>query len=237
MAPCWFTMDPASLLVTSHYDHNEIPELPPAWLAHEYYEDDAHKMADVARSERGVSTLHEATGGDPSTSAALARRTCSPTAPTRSSSWRCGRGRGEAWGMLGLYRETGEPLFGDDELAFLAELAPSLAEGARLGLLVGEASDPDAPDAPGLVVLRDDWTVESLTPGVERWLAELPDGDWESETAALGGALGRRSRAPHGDGSRRARRGRRRARALALGHAGSCSTAPRSSPTARAASP
>ena len=60
------------------------------------------------------------------------------------------------------------------------ELAPSLAEGARLGLLVGEASDPDAPDAPGLVVLRDDWSVESLTPGVERWLAELPDGDWEA---------------------------------------------------------
>ncbi|HEX2304545.1 MAG TPA: LuxR C-terminal-related transcriptional regulator, partial [Gaiella sp.] len=53
-------------------------------------------------------------------------------------------------------------------------------EGARLGLLVGEASEPDAPDAPGLVVLRDDWSVESLTPGVERWLAEMPDGDWES---------------------------------------------------------
>ena len=32
-APCWFTLDPASLLVTSHYDHDEIPELPPEWLA------------------------------------------------------------------------------------------------------------------------------------------------------------------------------------------------------------
>jgi DNA-binding CsgD family transcriptional regulator len=28
-------------------------------------------------------------------------------------------------------------------------------------------------------VLRDDWSVESATPGVERWLADLPDGDWE----------------------------------------------------------
>ncbi len=36
---------------------------------------------------------------------------------------------------------------------------------------------PDGPDAPGLVVLGDDWGVESLTPGVERWLEELPGGE------------------------------------------------------------
>ena len=65
MAPCWFTLDPASLLVTSHYDHGQIPELPPEWLAQEYYEDDFHDIASVARSERGISTLHDATGGDP----------------------------------------------------------------------------------------------------------------------------------------------------------------------------
>jgi DNA-binding CsgD family transcriptional regulator len=45
-------------------------------------------------------------------------------------------------------------------------------------MLVGEAADPDGPDASGLVVLRDHWTVESQTPGADRWLAELPDGDW-----------------------------------------------------------
>jgi DNA-binding CsgD family transcriptional regulator len=28
------------------------------------------------------------------------------------------------------------------------------------------------------MVLADDWEVESLTPGVERWIADLPDGDW-----------------------------------------------------------
>ena len=57
ISPCWHTLDPASLLVTSHFQV-EIPALPAEWLAHEYYEDDAHKMADVARSERGYSTLH-----------------------------------------------------------------------------------------------------------------------------------------------------------------------------------
>ena len=179
MAPCWFTFDPASLLVTSHYDHDLIPELPPEWLAHEYYEDDFHKMADVARSVRGVSTLHEATGGDPSRSPGWnlylrpygAEQECLVALRTRS---------GEVWGMLGLYREPGQPLFDAGELAFLQEVAPSLAEGARRGLLVGEAADPEGPDAPGLVVLSHRWEMESATPGVERWLSDLPDGDWRA---------------------------------------------------------
>ncbi len=175
-SPCWFTFDPASLLVTSHFQP-EIEELPAEWLAAEYYEDDFHTMAGVARSPRGISTLYEATGGDPSRSRRwhanmqmggdqellLALRTRS----------------GHAWGMVGLYREPGEPRFDDDELDFLCAVAPLLAEGAQRGLLLGEAADPEGPDAPGLVVLTDDWTVDSLTPGVERWLAELPDGDWD----------------------------------------------------------
>jgi hypothetical protein len=66
-APCWFTLDPASLLVTSHFDEG-VPELPDQWLLHEYYQDDVNKLADVARSRRGISTLHEATGGDPTSS-------------------------------------------------------------------------------------------------------------------------------------------------------------------------
>jgi hypothetical protein len=44
----------------------------------------------------------------------------------------------------------------------------------------GAASSRSGPDAPGLVVLSHDWGVESTTPGVERWLAELPDGDWDA---------------------------------------------------------
>src|SRR5262245_9637799 len=67
IAPGRYTVDPASGLVTSHYQP-EIPDLPPEWLAREYFEDDVLKMADVARSERGIATLHEATGGDPTRS-------------------------------------------------------------------------------------------------------------------------------------------------------------------------
>ncbi len=180
LTPCWYTLDPASLLVTSHYDHGLIPELSGAWLAHQYYEDDFHKLADVARSERAVSTLHEATGGDPDRSRNW-REYVRPYGGEQELLPALRTKGGEAWGILALYREPGQPLFASEDLGFLRELSPYLAEGARRALLVGEASDPDGPDAPGLVVLKDDWGVESLTPGVERWLSELPDGDWEGE--------------------------------------------------------
>jgi len=178
MSPCWFTLDPASLLVTSHFDV-EIPQLPPEWMAHQYYEDDFHNMADVARSERGLSTLHEATGGDPCRSPGW-KLYIEPYGAEQELLVALRTRAGEAWGMVGLYREPGRPEFDPQELDLMGELAPYLAAGARRGLLVGEASDPEGADAPGLVVLKDDWSVESLTPGVERWLAELPDGDWEA---------------------------------------------------------
>jgi DNA-binding CsgD family transcriptional regulator len=83
--------------------------------------------------------------------------------------------------LVGLYREPGQPQFDDDEIDFVREVSTHLAEGAQRGLLVGEASDPEGPDAPGLILLSEDWSVESLTPGVEHWLSELPDGDWEAQ--------------------------------------------------------
>ena len=83
-------------------------------------------------------------------------------------------------GALGLYREPGRPLFDDAEVAFVQAVAPSLAEGARRALLVGEAVDPEGPESPGLLVLSETWEVESATPGVERWLRELPDGEWDA---------------------------------------------------------
>lgn len=177
LTPCWFTLDPTSLLVTSHYQ-TEVPELPAEWLAHEYFADDFHKMSDVARSEQGSSTLHEATGGNPSLSAAwnLYMR---PYGADQELLVALRTRAGHSWGILGLYREPNRPQFSSDERQFLRELSPLLAEGARRGLLLGEVTDPEGPEAPGLVVLTENWSIESLTPGTERWFAELPDGDWE----------------------------------------------------------
>ncbi|CAN5173574.1 hypothetical protein BH20ACT16_BH20ACT16_13520 [soil metagenome] len=151
---CWYTLDPASLLITSHFN-DYMSEFPPEMLAHEYYGDDVNMLADVVRSPSGVSTLHEATGGDPSASPRwqmnielggdqeliLALRTTA----------------GDVWGGLGLYRETGEPMFDHDEIAFLRAISSALGEGARRALLLGEATDPESPESPGLLVLSSNW--------------------------------------------------------------------------------
>jgi hypothetical protein len=127
MSPCWFTLDPASLLVTSHYQA-EIPEIPPEWLAHEYYEDDFHKFADIARSERGISTLHDATGGDPSRSSGW-NLYIEPYGADQELLVALRTQTGEAWGMLGLYREPDRPQFDHDELDFLRN-APTISPRA-----------------------------------------------------------------------------------------------------------
>jgi DNA-binding CsgD family transcriptional regulator len=174
--PCWYTLDPASLLITSHY-HDGLPEFPPEILNHEYYGNDVNQIADVVRSESGISTLHEATGGDPSSSPSWHMNMAMGGDQEMIAALRTGDA---VWGAVGLYRAPGEPMFDSEEKEFLRAIAPDLAAGARTGLLVGEAQDPQWPDSPGLVVLSESGEVESTTPGVERWLSDLPDGDWDA---------------------------------------------------------
>jgi DNA-binding CsgD family transcriptional regulator len=183
LSPCWFTFDPVSLLITSHYDP-VIPEISGEFLAHEYRYDDVLKMADVARLRSGVATIHEATGGDPSRSAGW-RAFVQPYGGDQQVMVALRSKPGQAWGLLALYREAGQPQFDRDEISFLTAVAASLAEGARRGLLVGEASDPDGPDAPGLIVLDEDGHMQSMTPGAESLLAELPGGDARAVPGAL----------------------------------------------------
>jgi Bacterial regulatory proteins, luxR family len=135
-----------------------------------------NKLSDVAHSSSGIGTLHEATNGDPSGHWRWQRNMQLDgdqelVAALRSRS-------GEVWGAQGLYREPGQPMFDEDDKRFLRVLAPRLAEGARRALLVGEATDPEGPDSPGLIILTKQWQVDSLTPGMDRWLSELPDGNW-----------------------------------------------------------
>jgi DNA-binding CsgD family transcriptional regulator len=174
--PCWYTLDPASLLITSRH-HGGVPEYPREWLVADYYDDDVNRLAEVGRSAPGISTLHEITGGDPSDSPRWHRFMELGGDQELIASLRTSKGA--VWGALGLYREPGKPMFSRDELAFVAAAAPDLARGARTALLVGEAREPQWPDSPCLVVISDTGEIESFTPGTERRLADFPDGEWE----------------------------------------------------------
>lgn len=174
MRPCWFTMDPASLVVTSHFDA-AIPSLPPEYLTHEYAADDAMTLSRLLRSDSGTATVHAATGGDPSRSEAW-RRFVQPYGGDQQLAVALRTRSGSAQGVLTLYREPGAAMFTVEDIAFLRSVSVDLAVGAARGLLLGEAAE-QGPNSPVLLVLDEDWQLQSMTPGAETLLAALPGGD------------------------------------------------------------
>lgn len=170
-AACFFTVDPSSLLTTSHFQEG-LPEIPGEWLGREYAEGDYNSMREVLQSSRGVGTLHDATGGRPELSRKF-HEEMQPFGCDQELLFALRTRDGEAWGLVGLYREIGHPDFTTQDIELVRRVAPGLAAGARHALLIGQAREPDLPQAPGLVVL-DEWLgVESATPTAPGWLADL----------------------------------------------------------------
>jgi DNA-binding CsgD family transcriptional regulator len=169
-SPCWYTLDPENLLITSHHNE-EMPEFPPEWLTAEYVADDVNQLAAVALSDSGISTLHDATDGH----------------PERSERWhenmRLGGDqelvaalrdrRGATWGAVGIYRAPGAPLFDSRDKEFVRAIAPHLAAGVRRALLLAEAAEPDVASPPGMLVVDKASRLVSATDAGREWLAEL----------------------------------------------------------------
>lgn len=176
--PCFFTLDPASLLITSHF-HEGMDEFPRDALAMEYYDvDDPHRLIDVVRSKTGVSTLHEVTGGDPRGTTRWQANMA--MGGDQELIARLRTKQGETWGALSLYREPGAALFGEHDKRFVQAIGPQLAAGAQRAMIMGEATDPELPDSPGLVVLGTDWEIVSESPTARHWMRLLPDGDLDA---------------------------------------------------------
>lgn len=172
-SPCWYTLDPASLLITSHFNQ-DISVMPAEWLAAEYYEEDVNLLRDVARSPAGISTLHDSTAGDPRSSPRWQENIKYGGDQEMICALRSATG--ETWGALGLYRDTGRPMFDRSDLDFIRAASLHLADGARRALLIAEAKESDEEDAPGLLLLTADWDTKSKAPGTDQLLDDLPGG-------------------------------------------------------------
>jgi DNA-binding CsgD family transcriptional regulator len=191
MGPCCYTLDPASLLMTSHFNPAMYYALPEEMLRSEYLEEEPHDLASVARSASGVSTLHEATGGDPSSS--LRWRQNMEMGGDQEAIVAMRTRDGAAWGAISVYREPGQPLFSRDELEFLAAAGRFVGEGLRCALLLGEAREPEGPAAPGLLVLSAELELESATPGTDAWLDDLPGDGYGGRLPAAVAAVAARA--------------------------------------------
>src|SRR5262245_22821110 len=196
-AGCWKPTDPETLLFTGFAIEDPQPgrltSVRWRFVDNELLEPDSAKFSRLARAREPVTTLHRATHGEPERSRRYREihRTLGFGAELRTVF----RSGDACWGSVALVRNEGEPDFDRRETAFVARLCTHIALGLRLALL-REAATADADSTPGLIVLRDDLTLDSLTPAAAGWLEQVPaDLGTGLELPAAVYAVARRARA------------------------------------------
>jgi DNA-binding CsgD family transcriptional regulator len=170
---CWHTIDPATVLITSHLTLN-LPSRFPLLAANEYLADDVNKFADLAARPHPVGLLSQATDGQ----------------PQRSQRWRemlrpggfdaelrvCFVDDAGCWGSLILVRDRGRPDFDPQTMHAVQRLAGTLVTGPRRTVVARQASPEQPTQGPGLAVLDHHGLIESLTPAARHWLDHLGQG-------------------------------------------------------------
>jgi len=169
---CSMTVDPATMLLTSHIAHDSVrPEDVPRLGRNEFLEEDVNKFAVLARAAPPAGVLTDATGHLPERSPRY-RDILRPNG-FRDELRVALLDEGACWGWVALYRreESGDFELVDAEL--VASLSPLLAAGLRRAILLAAVATDEEPDAPGLILLAAGGTVEATTPTVDRWLSKL----------------------------------------------------------------
>ena len=166
----WATVDPSTLLFTNAY-REELPgDSVPYFVNNEFVDDDVNKWTEVAKIPTGVRTLSAATGGELARSSRY--RDIFEPIGLADELRAVLRTRGAVWGFMCLHREAGAT-FSAPEQSLVARIAPHLAEGIRLGLLMQCAAGDDLAQTPGLILLAPDNTMIAKNPAAEEWLQEL----------------------------------------------------------------
>ena len=169
---CSMTVDPATMLLTSHIAHDSVrPEDVPRLGRNEFLEEDVNKFGVLARAPRPSGVLTNATGGKRESSPRY-RDILQPNGFRDELRFTLLDG-GTCWGWVALYRREQEVDFEDAEGEFVASLSQLLAQGLRRAILMAAAPTADEPNAPGLILLAPGGQVEAMTPASERWLSLL----------------------------------------------------------------
>lgn len=167
------TTDPATLLFTSSVlDETPMPVVS-QFLENEFLQNDFNKFLFLLSNHQPVGVLSEQTQHDLSRSQRY-RDILAPLA--LGDEMRAVFVTNAAcWGTLCLHRERAGSSYTSVEAAFLAQLAPHIAEGLRKALLLNCAPMVKTPDGPGVLVLAEDLSVVAMTPTAEYWLSELAE--------------------------------------------------------------
>jgi len=173
---CWPLSDPQALIpLTGSAEHDYGPGVGRA-LELEYSGGDFATMSDLARRPYPAASLSAATHGD------LARsprwdEVLRPVGIGDEAIVACRDAVG-CWGWVKAYRDGDDAPFGDDDLALLANVGPTLGSALRRRF---DAATRDTavttPGSPGVVVLDRELRAVSWTAGAREWIASLPLAD------------------------------------------------------------
>lgn len=211
---CSMTVDPATMLLTSHIAHDSVrPEDVPRLGRNEFLEEDVNKFGVLARAPRPAGVLTHATRHRPDASSRY-RSILRPNG-FRDELRFALVDEGACWGWVALYRREQGDDFEVADATLVASLSQLLAEGLRRAILLATVPTEDEPDAPGLILLAPGGTIESMTSAAKHWLSRLiaatpAEGDLPAVvnsvafrallTARGGGSEGSRARVPTSEG-------------------------------------
>ncbi len=193
----WLLVDPHTLLITGAYPEGVSQQMHLALIETELVDDDVNKFFDLADRDVPVGTLSAATDGDLSRSHRWAR--LYEPAGFGDELRAVFRSGGVPWGQVCLTRGATDPFFDADDVALLGAICPHVGNGLRTCLLLGEGADPvENEPVPGMVVLGDDGSVESMTSEARKWMDQIPDDSQHSPFVVFEVAARARALADHG---------------------------------------
>ena len=172
-ASCWLSLDPDTLLPTSHFSREYGLDQLLDLVKNEFLDEDFNRFADLARAPRPVGTLISATAGEPHRSPRHAGF-LGPLGVGDGDELRAGFRDGDAaWGGLAIHRRAGR--FSDHEIELIGSIGPLLAQGIRRGILRAAVRREARPDATAIVILAADDSIEGMSPAARGLIDELID--------------------------------------------------------------
>jgi len=172
-ASCWLSLDPGGVMPTSHFSREYSVAHLMELAANEFLEEDVSKFADLARAPRAVGILSQLTNGEQWRSPRYVRY-LAPLGFADGDELRAVfKDGGAVWGAVVLHRRHGT--YTDTDAKTVADVGGLLAQGIRRAILRSALSAMGDDEQPGLIVLRSDDSVDSMTAAASRWLGELID--------------------------------------------------------------
>ena len=172
-AVCFGTIDPWTMLVTDDLSYG-VPPHGYARAAHnEYFVDDLHKIAALARSATRVGILSQAPREQQEASHRV--RTILPTIDARYEARVACVADGQCWGVISMFRNGDKDDFSSADAALLHAVSAPLAAGLRraacrpdasAGVTVGKAG-------PGVLILGPRNETLAANDAARYWLDEL----------------------------------------------------------------